>query len=365
MRWTAPPTWPPIVAELLAGPIGALAESHGGSIELVSIEGDSVNVRLSGACHGCPAASTTLHDNLQRELRVRSGRRGQSEQRKQFSNNVVGQKVAGADRPLRCFSPSDRRLHSVTGRSIGRIADALRPLGSMVVATARQLSTRRLVLTAVAVVAVVGVALLVRLPTAVQLRDWSTSVGPWFPLAFLGTHIVVTVLPFPRTAFTLAAGLLFGPLLGVTLAVTASTVSALVALALVRAAGWQLNRLVRHHAVDRLDSRLRERGWVAVMSLRLIPVVPFAPLNYAVGASGVRVLPYTLATVAGLLPGTSAVVILGDALTGHVSPLLFLVSVCTGLVGMALFGYEIRQYRRHHHAAVTDGDDATATALNG
>jgi NFU1 iron-sulfur cluster scaffold homolog, mitochondrial len=60
--------------ELLAGPIGALAESHGGSIELVSIEGDTVNVRLSGACRGCPAAASTLHDNLQRELRARSGR---------------------------------------------------------------------------------------------------------------------------------------------------------------------------------------------------------------------------------------------------------------------------------------------------
>ena len=63
-----------ITAELLAGPIGALAESHGGSIELVSIEGDNVNVRLSGACRGCPAAASTLHDNLQRELRLRSGR---------------------------------------------------------------------------------------------------------------------------------------------------------------------------------------------------------------------------------------------------------------------------------------------------
>jgi len=63
-----------IAAELLAGPIGALAESHGGSIELVSIEGDSVNVRLSGACHGCPAAAGTLHDKLERELRRRSGR---------------------------------------------------------------------------------------------------------------------------------------------------------------------------------------------------------------------------------------------------------------------------------------------------
>lgn len=241
-----------------------------------------------------------------------------------------------------------------------RIADTLRPLGSAVATAARQVPRRRLVLTAAVVVALVATALLVRLPTAVQLRDWSTSMGAWLPLAFLAAHIVVTVLPFPRTAFTLAAGLLFGPLLGVTLAVAASTVSALIALALVRAAGWQLNRLLRHGAVDRLDARLRERGWVAVVSLRLIPAVPFAPLNYAVGASGVPVLPYTLATLAGLLPGTAAVVILGDALTGHVSPLLFLVSLCTGLVGLALFGYEIRQYRRHHRRAADGTDDATA-----
>ncbi len=230
-------------------------------------------------------------------------------------------------------------------------ADMLRPLGSTLAATARQVSKRRLILTSVVVVALVAAALLVRLPSAVELRDWAMTMGPWLPLTFLCGHIVVTVLPFPRTAFTLAAGLLFGPILGVTLAVTASTVSAMIALGLVRAAGWQLNRLVRHQAVEKVDARLRERGWVAVMSLRLIPVVPFAPLNYAVGASGVRVLPYLLATVAGLLPGTSAVVILGDALTGHVSPLLFTVSLCTGLIGLALFAYEIRHYRRHHHHA--------------
>jgi uncharacterized membrane protein YdjX (TVP38/TMEM64 family) len=67
----------------------------------------------------------------------------------------------------------------------------------------------------------------------------------------------------------------------------------------------------------------------------------------------VRVLPYTLATLAGLLPGTSAVVILGDAFTGNVSPLLVLVSACTASVGVAGLVYEVRVHRRnrHRHAA--------------
>ncbi|ORB85071.1 hypothetical protein B1987_16170 [Mycobacterium kansasii] len=62
-----------ITEELLAGPIGALASSHGGSIELVSVVGLHVTVRMSGACRGCLAASSTLRDKLQRELRERAG----------------------------------------------------------------------------------------------------------------------------------------------------------------------------------------------------------------------------------------------------------------------------------------------------
>lgn len=218
---------------------------------------------------------------------------------------------------------------------------------SAVLATARQVSRTRLVVTAAATVILVAVAVLVPLPTAVQMRDWATSVGAWFPLAFLAAHVVVTVFPFPRTAFTLAAGLLFGPALGIAIAVAASTLSAVIALLLVRALGWQLSALVSHPAVDSLDARLRSRGWPAILSLRLIPAVPFSVLNYAAGASAVRLVPYLLATFVGLLPGTAAVVVLGDALTGNVSPLLVLISLCTASLGVAGLVYEMRHHRRH------------------
>ncbi|OBK43304.1 TVP38/TMEM64 family protein [Mycobacterium kubicae] len=234
-----------------------------------------------------------------------------------------------------------------TCKATGTVRGVVNAVG----AVARQVSPLRLLASVAGITALIAIAVLVPLPTAVQMRDWATSVGPWFPLAFLLAHIVVTVAPFPRTAFTLAAGLLFGPVFGIVIAVIASTASAVLALLLVRATGWRLNRLVRRRAMESLDLRLRERGWMSILSLRFIPAVPFSAINYAAGASSIRVLPYTWATLAGLLPGTSAVVILGDALAGDGSPLLVLVSVCTGALGVAGLILEIRHYRRQHRSS--------------
>ena len=34
---------------------------HGGSLELVDFDGDTLRVRMAGACHGCTLAPVTLH----------------------------------------------------------------------------------------------------------------------------------------------------------------------------------------------------------------------------------------------------------------------------------------------------------------
>jgi uncharacterized membrane protein YdjX (TVP38/TMEM64 family) len=89
-------------------------------------------------------------------------------------------------------------------------------------------------------------------------------------------------------------------------------------------------------AVAWLRERLDHRGMLAVLSLRLVPIVPFPALNYAAGASGVRFVPYLLGTALGVLPGTVAVVVVSDAVTGGAAdPRLLAVSAVCGILGGA------------------------------
>lgn len=164
--------------------------------------------------------------------------------------------------------------------------------------------------------------------------EQARGLGAGLPLVFLALHVVVTVTPVPRTAFSLAAGILFGSAEGLALTLLATTVSAVLALLLTRHVGRSaVAARLRHRSARAVDTHLARRGWVAVLSLRLIPVVPFWLINYCAGVSAVRVVPFAAATLVGALPGTAAIVLLGDAVGGSGSPLLLLVSLSCAAVG--------------------------------
>ncbi|GAY08649.1 DedA family protein paralog [Pseudonocardia sp. N23] len=186
---------------------------------------------------------------------------------------------------------------------------------------------------------VVAAVLLVRVygvPGMSDVRATVDAAGPWAPLAFLALQAGLTVTPIPRTVFTLVAGALFGWAVGMVLTLVATTLAAVIAFAIVRATG---GRLVERYARGRLlvwvRLRLDHHGLLAVTSLRLVPAVPFAALNYLSGLSTVRFWPYLLGTAIGIAPGTVAIVVLGDAVTGTPPPALVVASVVCGLIGLA------------------------------
>jgi uncharacterized membrane protein YdjX (TVP38/TMEM64 family) len=147
---------------------------------------------------------------------------------------------------------------------------------------------------------------------------------------------MVTVTPVPRTVFTVAAGVLFGGIGGVLLAVAGTSLAATVAFWLVKLLGGRFTRRhTDHRVMTWVRARLDRSGLLAMVSLRLIPAVPFSAMNYASALSGVRFAPYLVGTVLGVLPGTIGIVILGDAAVGgNPHPAMLLISVTSGLVGL-------------------------------
>lgn len=80
-----------------------------------------------------------------------------------------------------------------------------------------------------------------------------------------------------------------------------------------------LGRALGRDAVERftgarvaaIDDLLARRGLLAVLGVRLVPVVPFTAINYVAGLTAVRRRDYALGTALGIIPGTVAYVALG------------------------------------------------------
>lgn len=179
------------------------------------------------------------------------------------------------------------------------------------------------------------VILFIDVPGITQMRTWSDGAGNWFPILFLAGYILITQFPIPRTLLTLASGILFGPALGILIALSATTFSAALSLTLVRTllGDWIRPRITHPTAVG-INARLKARGWLAVTSLRMIAVVPFSVLNYTAAFTQIPLRSFALATLVGSAPGTSMTVVLGDALTGNTDPMVIPVTIILALAGI-------------------------------
>ena len=135
---------------------------------------------------------------------------------------------------------------------------------------------------------------------------------------------------------TVSAGILFGTGRGILIALTATTVSAVISLLIVRTLlrDWVEPRLT-HPAVENINRRLEERGWLAIVSLRMIAAVPFSIMNYAAALTRVPVAPFALATLVGSAPGTILVTLFGDTLTGDTDPVFVVIMAVLAVVGIA------------------------------
>jgi uncharacterized membrane protein YdjX (TVP38/TMEM64 family) len=208
----------------------------------------------------------------------------------------------------------------------------------------------------------VAAAFVLPIPGPSDVRTWALGAGAAAPLLMFVTYVVATLAPVPRTVFSLASGLLLGPLVGGLVAMAATALSAALGFTLAR---WLGRGLVARHldkaAVRAVDTRLAGGGWLSVASLRLIPLVPFTPMNYCCGVSSVRMRPFLIGTMVGSIPGTTAAVLIGDTLTGFSNPTGLIISAACAVIGAAGLLFVIR--RQSPAAASVRKDQIPAAAV--
>lgn len=146
-------------------------------------------------------------------------------------------------------------------------------------------------------------------------NQWVAGAGFTGAIAFILLYAVLAGVGFPASPLTLAAGAIYGPVLGTLIVSPASTLAALLAFTLGRSVlrDWVRRKAAANPRLGALDAAVAKEGWRLVGLLRLSPVFPFNVLNLSLGATGLGVLPYVLASWIAMLPGTFLYVSIGAA----------------------------------------------------
>jgi uncharacterized membrane protein YdjX (TVP38/TMEM64 family) len=123
------------------------------------------------------------------------------------------------------------------------------------------------------------------------------------------------IIPFPTELVTGAAGFVYGFWAAVPMLLVCWLLSALLAYWLAERFGRPLaRRLIGADRLARAESMMDRGGAPTMLSLRLIPLIPFNAICYAAGITRVPLGRYSWTTVAGITPLTVLVAYLGSRL---------------------------------------------------
>jgi uncharacterized membrane protein YdjX (TVP38/TMEM64 family) len=165
----------------------------------------------------------------------------------------------------------------------------------------------------VVIAAIVAVKLLPVGDWLKGFNEWVRSFGPWGVVFYIGVYALATILFVPGWILTVGAGVAFGLFWGTFTALIGATIGATFAFLIARYAAREAvsRHFGKNKKFEAIDDAIGQQGWKMVGLLRLSPLVPFNLSNYLYGLTAITFVPYVLATLVGILPGTVLYVYLG------------------------------------------------------
>jgi uncharacterized membrane protein YdjX (TVP38/TMEM64 family) len=186
-----------------------------------------------------------------------------------------------------------------------------------------------------------------------QLQEWITGFGLLAPLIFITLFAVAMMLFMLSTPFFVMAGVLFGAVQGIGYILIGGMIAAVLSFLIARRFGAaRFERFLRQHEsrLLALEKRLLGRfGWMTIIVLRVLPLIPFPVMNYGLGLTRVRFDQYVVGTFFGILPAVVVYTAFGHAVFSF--GLMDMLCV-VGALAVFLFGisYLANQYDARSHS---------------
>lgn len=137
---------------------------------------------------------------------------------------------------------------------------------------------------------------------------------PLAPLWILLVFGICSLLAVPVSLLIIATVLTFGPWTGSAYALGGSLIGGLLGFAVGHLLGRGGVSQLAGHRINQLSRRLGKQGLLAIITVRIVPVAPFAVINLVAGASHIRLRDFFWGTLLGMLPGIIAFSAFADSL---------------------------------------------------
>ncbi len=149
---------------------------------------------------------------------------------------------------------------------------------------------------------------------AETLKGFIRQGGVWGPLIYVTAYAFRSLIFFPASILTIAAGVLFGPWLGILLTMIGENISANISFVVGRYFTADLLKYLntKKRFVPRLTCKLQDNGFLTVLIMRLT-FLPFDLVGYSSGICNIKQKDFALATMIGTIPGLLTFVFLGGS----------------------------------------------------
>lgn len=192
-----------------------------------------------------------------------------------------------------------------------------------------------------------------------NLEAFISGFGPWAPIIYVIVYTLSAPIPFLAPVLSAVGGLLFGTLWGMLLVVGSATFSSTIPFYLARMLGREwVEKQVKGKKIEKFYQQSEgSTGFIFIMLMRLIPVLPWEVQNYAAGLTQVTLPTFAAGTAVGILPGSFSLVFLGATATDPTSWQFFLaigLKVVTALI--PILGVYIRNRSKSNDGSEGEGE---------